>query len=147
MSKFFFLNKGKEVYCPNVTGQARISTLNSKSKRGELPLTLKTIMKIMVEDDVFSSEGPVDTGARVNKIRRGVIPENLLKKNSHPLTLWERMIQNLRMEIFFIRGTCTLEGKAVVGQQPMKIQCALHIYEADISIRAILSFKYLADQI
>jgi hypothetical protein len=45
-----------------------------------------------------------------------------------------------------IRGTCTMEGKAVVGQQPVKIQCALHMYEADISVQAILSYKWLADQ-
>ncbi len=45
-----------------------------------------------------------------------------------------------------IRGTCTMEGKSVVGQQPVKIQCALHMYKADISVQAILSYKWLADQ-
>ncbi len=45
-----------------------------------------------------------------------------------------------------IRVTCTMEGKTVVGQQPMKIQCALHVYEADILGQAIFSYKWLADQ-
>ncbi len=39
-----------------------------------------------------------------------------------------------------------MEEKAVVGQQPVKIQCDLHMYEADISVQAILSNKWLADQ-
>ncbi len=39
-----------------------------------------------------------------------------------------------------------MEGNAVVGQQPVKIKCALNMYEADISVQAILSYKWLADQ-
>ncbi len=39
-----------------------------------------------------------------------------------------------------------MEGKAVVGQKHVKIQCALHMYEADILGKAILYNKLLADQ-
>jgi hypothetical protein len=45
-----------------------------------------------------------------------------------------------------IRGTRKIEGKAVVGQQPVKIQCAFHEYDADISVQAIFSYKWLVDQ-
>ncbi len=79
---------GSEAFCPNVTGRARGLQLNSKSKRPELPLTLKVRMYIIVEDHIFSVRAFVDTGAEVNIIRRGVIPENFLQKDSHPLTLW-----------------------------------------------------------
>ncbi len=70
-----FQNTGSEAYCPNVTGQAR-SPLNSKYKRGELHLTLKIRMNIMVKDHVFPVRVLVDTGAEVNIIRRGVIRKN-----------------------------------------------------------------------
>jgi hypothetical protein len=82
-----FQNPGPEAYCPNVTGQARSSPRNSKSKRVELHLTLKIRMDIMVEDHIFPVRALVDTGAEVNIIRRVVIPENFLQKDSHPLTL------------------------------------------------------------
>ena len=88
----------------------------------------------------------MDTGAEVNIIRRGVIPENFLQKDSHPLTLRGANETKLKGGNLCIRGVCTMEGKAVVGQQPVKIQCALHMYEADISVQAILSYKWLADQ-
>jgi hypothetical protein len=39
-----------------------------------------------------------------------------------------------------------MEEKAIVSQQRVKFQCALHMYEADISVQAILSNKCLADQ-
>ena len=145
-NKPIFQNPGPEAYCPNVTGQARSSPLNSKSKRGELPLTLKIRMDIMVEDHIFPVRALVDTGAEVNIIRRGVIPDNFLQKDSHPLTLRGANETKLKGGNLCIRGVCTMEGKAVVGQQPVKIQCALHMYEADISVQAILSYKWLADQ-
>jgi hypothetical protein len=44
-------------------------------------------MDIMVEDHIFPVRALVDTGAEVNIIRRGVIPENFLQKEGHPLTL------------------------------------------------------------
>ncbi len=84
MNKPIFQNTGTEAYCPNVTGQARSSPLNSKSKRTKLPLTLKIRMNIMVEDHVFPVRALVDTGAKVNIIRRGVIPEKFLTKGQSP---------------------------------------------------------------
>ncbi len=39
-----------------------------------------------------------------------------------------------------------MEGKAVVGQLPVKIQCSVHIYEVNISVQAILSYRWLAYQ-
>ncbi len=80
-----FQNQGPQAYCPNVTGRAR--SLNSKSKRVEVPLTLKVRMDIIVEDHIFPVRALVYTGAEVNIIRRGVIPETFLHKDSHPLTL------------------------------------------------------------
>ncbi len=88
----------------------------------------------------------VDTGAEVSIIWRGVIPEYFLQKDSHPLTLRGANETKLKGGNLCIRGTCTMKGKARVGQQPVKIQCALHMYEADISVQAILSYKWLADQ-
>ncbi len=85
---------------PNVTGQARSSPLKSKSKRGELPLTLKIRMNIMVDDHVFPVRALVDAGAEVNIIRRGIIPENFLQKDSHPLTLRGRMKPNSRVATY-----------------------------------------------
>ncbi len=93
--KPIFQNTGPEAYCPNVTGRARISPLKSKSKRGELTLTLN----IMVEDHVFPVRALVDTGTEVNITRRGVLPENFLQKDSHPLNLRRRMRPNSRVVI------------------------------------------------
>ncbi len=103
-------------------------------------------MDIIVEDHIFSVRSLVDTGAEVNIIRRGFIPEHSLEKDSHPLTLRGVNETKLKGANLCLRGVCTMEGKAVVGQQPVKIQCALHMYEADISVQAILSYQWLAYQ-
>jgi hypothetical protein len=103
-------------------------------------------MNIMVVDHVFPVRALVDTSAEVNIISRGVIFENVLQNDSHPLNLWGGNETKIKCRNLCIRGTCTMEGKAVwYGQQPVKIQCALHMYEADISVQAILSYKWLAD--
>jgi hypothetical protein len=39
-----------------------------------------------------------------------------------------------------------MEGKTVAGQQSVKVRCSIHMYEAEISVQAILSYKWLADQ-
>ncbi len=51
-------------------------------------------MNIMVEDHVFQVRALVDTGAEVNIIRRGVIPENFFQVDIHPLTCGGRMRQS-----------------------------------------------------
>ncbi len=39
-----------------------------------------------------------------------------------------------------------LEGKNIAGQQAVRMQCSIHMYEAEIAVQAILSYKWLADQ-
>ncbi len=39
-----------------------------------------------------------------------------------------------------------LEGKTIAGQQAVRVQCSIHMYEAEIEVQAILSYKWLADQ-
>ncbi len=69
----------------------------------------------MVDDHVFPVRALVDTGAEVNIIRKGVIPENFLQKDSHPLTLRGANETKIKGGNLCIRGTCTMEGKAVVS--------------------------------
>ncbi len=40
-----------------------------------------------------------------------------------------------------------LEGKTIAGQQAVRVQCSIHMYEAEIAVQAILSYKWLANQI
>ncbi len=39
-----------------------------------------------------------------------------------------------------------LEGKTIAGQQAVRMHCSIHMYEAEIAVQAILSYKWLADQ-
>jgi hypothetical protein len=39
-----------------------------------------------------------------------------------------------------------MEGNALVGEQLVKIQCAVHLRKAEISVQAILSYKWLTDK-
>ena len=39
-----------------------------------------------------------------------------------------------------------MDGKTIEGQQPVRVQTSIHMYEAEISAQAILSYKWLADQ-
>jgi hypothetical protein len=39
-----------------------------------------------------------------------------------------------------------LEGKTIAGQQAVRVQCSIHMHEAEIAVQAILLYKWLADQ-
>ncbi len=45
-----------------------------------------------------------------------------------------------------IRGLGMLEGRTIAGQQAVRVQCSIHMYEAEIAVQAILSYNWLADQ-
>ncbi len=102
-------------------------------------------MNIMVDDHVFSSKGPSGYGRRSQYHKERSYTGKFLEKGQSPTHPAGANETKLKAGNLYIRGTCTMEGKAVVGQQPVKIQCALHMYEADISVQAILSYKWLAD--
>ena len=39
-----------------------------------------------------------------------------------------------------------MDCKTIEGQQPVRVESSIHMYEAEISAQAILSYKWLADQ-
>jgi hypothetical protein len=48
---------------------------------------LKVWLDVIVEGKTFSIRALIDTGAEVNIIKRGIIPQEYLQKDSNPLVL------------------------------------------------------------
>ncbi len=70
----------------------------------EYPLSLKIWLDVIVEDKTFSIRALVDTGAEVNIIKKGLIPQEYLQKDSNPLALRGANETKLKGE------TCASEG-------------------------------------
>ncbi len=72
--------------CPSVTGKGKSINKTSKYRSREYPLSLKIWLDFL-EDKTFSIRALVDTGADINIIKRGIIPQEYLQKDSNPLVL------------------------------------------------------------
>ncbi len=90
--------------CPSVTGKGKSVNHTSKSRSREYPLSLKILLDVIVEDKTFSIRALVDTGAEVNIIKRDIIPQEYLQKDSNPLVLRGANETKLKVE------TCAFEG-------------------------------------
>ena len=133
-------------FCPSVTGKGRSINHTSKSKHRDYPLSLKVWIDIEVEDRTFPIRALIDTGAEVNIIKKGIIPQEYLQTDSNPLVLRGANEGKLKGGNLCIRGQGIMDGKTIEGQQPVRVQTSIHMYEAEISAQAILSYKWLADQ-
>ena len=101
---------------------------------------------MQVGDQVFTIRALIDTGAEVNIIKKGTIPPHYMQRDNHPLTLKGADDSQLTGGNLCLKATGMIEGKDIDSKEPIEIHCPLHMYEANITVQAILSYKWLADQ-
>ncbi len=95
----------------------------------------------MVDGRTYPLIALVDTGAEVNIIRTGIIPHQSLQHDSHPLTLKGADDACLKGGNLCVIGVGELVGHDIESQRNVHVQCAIHMYEANITVQAIISYK------
>ena len=134
-------------YCPSVSskGSGKGKTPGS-SRNKDKPLSLRVWLTVVVDGRKYPLRALVDTGAEVNIIRTGIIPHQSLQHDSHPLTLKGADDTCLKGGNLCVIGVGELVGHDIESQRDVHVQCGIHMYEANITVQAIISYKWLADQ-
>ncbi len=89
---------------------------------------MKIWLDIIVEEKTFSIRALVDTGAEVNIIKRGNIPQEYLQKDRNPLVGANET--KLKRGSHMHSRARNAGGKIIVGQQAVRVQCSIHMYYA-----------------
>ena len=85
----------------------------------------------------------MDTGAEVNVIRQGIIPQELLSLAEVPIMLSAADASALQGGKWGVSGLANLMGNESEAKTPINMQCPIHFYEANIATEAILSYDWL----
>ncbi len=132
-------------YCPSVSSKGSGKGKTPVSSRNkDKPLSLRVWLKVVVGRK-YPLRALVDTGAEVNIIRTGIIPHQSLQHDIHPLTLKGADDTCLKGGNLCVIGVGELVGHDKESQRNVHVQRAIHMYEANITVQAFLSYKWLAD--
>ena len=135
--------------CPSVQGEdfdirgedSRWSQLSPNAN-----LSLHLWIDLWVNDKKFRVKALVDTGAEVNVIKRGLLPESFTHQNAKPITLTAADSSNLKGGQKGVSGDAILGGNDMDTAEWTELHCPIHLYEANITVPCILSYGWLANQ-
>jgi hypothetical protein len=102
---------------------------------------------MVVDGRKYPLRALLDSDAEVNIIRTGIIPHQTLQHDSQPLTLKGADDTCLKGGNLCVIGVSEVVGNDKESQRNVHVQCAIHMYEANITVQAIISYKWLADKI
>ncbi len=103
-------------------------------------------LTVVVDGRKYPLIAHVDTGAEVNIIRTGILPHQSLQHDSHPLTFKGADYTCLKGGNLCVIGVGEVVGHDIESQRNVHFQGAIHMYEANITVQAIISYKWLTDQ-
>lgn len=109
-------------------------------------LSLHVWLDLWVGRTKFVIKALVDTGAEINVIRRGLIPEDHTHPNNRPITMTAADATPLNGGKMGVSGTAVIGGSEVDTKVWVEIHCPIQLYEAKITAEAILSYSWLANQ-
>jgi hypothetical protein len=110
--------------CPFVTGKGKSINQTSKSRSREYQLSLKIWLDVMVEDKTFSIPALIDTSAEINIIKRVIIPQEYLRKDSNLLVLRGQIRPSSKEETYAYEVWGYWRGKPLQGNNQSEYNAA-----------------------
>ena len=118
--------------------------LTSQPQKVHLHAVLNVEVNLNIDGEDYKVIALVDTGAEVNLIKKGLIPERHLRTPPSPITIITADSSNMAGGNLGVMGLATFQGVETDLKIPIDVQCPIHLYEANITSQAILSYEWMA---
>ncbi len=132
-------------YCPSVSSKGSGKGKTPGSSRNKYKhLILRVWLTVVVYGKKYPLRALLDTGAEDKIIRTGIIPHQSLQHDSQPFNLKGADDTCLKGGNMCVIELGEVAGHDIESQENVHVPCAIHIYEANITVQAIISYKWLA---
>ena len=128
-----------QTQCPSLRAM-----LISQPQMVHLHAVLNVEVNLNIDGEDYKVIALVDTGAEVNLIKKGLIPERHLRTPPSPITIITADSSNMAGGNQGVMGLATFQGVETDLKIPIDVQCPIHLYEANITYQAILSYEWMA---
>ena len=106
---------------------------------------LVQVTLVMDDGEVFEVEALIDTGAQVNLIRRGIIPEKYFGKSMRPRRFVTASKKGMDGGLTDVSCSIFLSGNDMDTCEPLTLECPIVFYDTNLGCEALISYEWLRD--
>ena len=101
------------------------------------------VMLRMADNTLIGIDALVDTGAQVNLIRKGVIPEKYFRTSLAPKRFTTASQKLMEGGLTDVRATALLQTRDVDTGESTTVECDITFYDSNLGGEALLSYEWL----